>query len=43
MTKESWGHSRVYSFVVGGKTQKTTDSDLWEKHLKNMKRRKTKV
>ena len=40
MTKESWGQARIYSFAVGGKTQKTTDADLWAKHLKNMKRRK---
>lgn len=34
MTKEQWGVSRIYSFVVGGKTQKTADADLWAKHLK---------
>ena len=42
MTKESWGHSRVYSFVVGGKTQKTTDKDLWDRHLKSVKRKQRK-
>ena len=31
MGKEQWAFARVYSFVMGGKTQKTTDSDLWEK------------
>jgi len=31
MGKEQWGYARVYSFVMGGTTQKTTDSDLWEK------------
>jgi len=36
MTKEQWGVARVYSFVVGGRTQKTADKDLWEKH-KNKK------
>ena len=28
---EAWGMARVYSFVGGGKTQKTTDADLWAK------------
>jgi len=32
MTKEQWSYARVYSFVMGGKTQKTADKDLWEKH-----------
>jgi hypothetical protein len=31
-TPEQWGLARVNSFVTGGKTQKTTDSDLWKKH-----------
>jgi hypothetical protein len=31
MSKERWAYARVYSFVMGGKTQKTTDKDLWEK------------
>lgn len=31
---EQWGYARVYSFVMGGKTQSTTDKDLWEKHIK---------
>ena len=35
LTKQQWAYARVYSFVMGGKTQKTTDSDLWDKHLKN--------
>jgi len=30
----AWARARVYSFVSGGKTQKTTDRDLWEEHLK---------
>ena len=32
MTKQQWSYARVYSFVMGGKTQKTADKDLWEKH-----------
>ena len=32
MTKEQWSYARIYSFVMGGKTQKTADKDLWEKH-----------
>ena len=31
-TPEQWGLARVNSFVTGGKTQKTTDADLWKKH-----------
>ena len=30
----AWARARVYSFVSGGKTQRTTDRDLWEEHLK---------
>ena len=30
--KEQWAMARIYSFVGGGKTQKTADKDLWEKH-----------
>lgn len=30
----AWARARVYSFVSGGKTQKTTDRDLWEEHQK---------
>jgi hypothetical protein len=33
-TQVAWARARVYSFVSGGKTQKTTDRDLWEEHLK---------
>jgi len=29
----AWSRARVYSFLTGGKTQKTTDSDLWREHL----------
>ena len=35
LTKEQWAISRIYSFVMGGTTQKTADKDLWNKHLKN--------
>ena len=31
MSKEQWSYARVYSFVMGGKTQKTADKDLWKK------------
>jgi len=40
MSGPQWGYSRIYSFVMGGKTQKTADSDLWKKHLKQKARRK---
>ena len=30
----AWARARVYSFVSGGKTRKTTDKDLWEEHLR---------
>jgi len=30
MGKERWAAARVYSFVMGGKTFKTTDSDVAE-------------
>tara|TARA_R100000657_G_C4642188_1_gene87897 strand:+ start:561 stop:884 length:324 start_codon:yes stop_codon:yes gene_type:complete len=35
MGKEQWAIARVYSFVMGGKTQKTADKDLWNKHKKS--------
>lgn len=31
---EQWGYARIYSFVMGGKTQKTADADLWKKAKK---------
>jgi hypothetical protein len=31
VTQAAWARARVYSFLTGGKTQKTTDKDLWEK------------
>lgn len=30
MGKEQWAMARIYSFVMGGKTQKTADADLWK-------------
>lgn len=30
-TPEQWGLARVNSFIVGGKTRKTADADLWKK------------
>ena len=35
---QQWAMARVYSFAVGGKTQKTADKDLWEKHLKSKRK-----
>jgi len=32
-TPQQWAYARVNSFIVGGNTQKTTDSDLWVKHI----------
>ncbi len=37
---EQWAYGRLYSFVVGGKTQQTADKDLWEKHLASKKKKK---
>ena len=34
-----WAMARIYSFVVGGKTKKTADADLWKKHLKAKKKK----
>jgi nicotinamide mononucleotide adenylyltransferase len=31
-TPTQWGLARVNSFATGGKTQKTTDADLWSQH-----------
>ena len=28
----AWARARVYSFLTGGKTQKTADADLWRRH-----------
>jgi len=35
MSAEQWAQARIYSFVMGGKTQKTADADLWQRHLKS--------
>ena len=32
--KEQWSFARLYSFIMGGKTQKTADADLWARVLK---------
>jgi len=37
MSAVQWGIARVYSFVMNGKTRKTADKDLWQKHLKKKK------
>ena len=37
---QQWAMARVYSFAVGGRTQKTADKDLWTKHLKSKKNKK---
>lgn len=36
-TPEQWGHARVNSFIVGGKTRHTADKDLWSKAKKAKK------
>lgn len=36
-TCEQWAFARVNSFITGGKTTRTDDSDLWEKHKANAK------
>jgi len=40
MSMNAWKFGRIYSFVMGGTTQKTTDADLWKKHLKNKTKKK---
>ena len=37
---EQWAYARIYSFLMGGKTRQTADSDLWAKHLKSKKKNK---
>jgi hypothetical protein len=32
--QQQWAYARVNSFILGGKTQKTTDADLWAAHKK---------
>jgi hypothetical protein len=36
-TAPQWAKARVYSFLTGGKTQRTADKDLWEKHKESKK------
>jgi len=38
MSINQWKTARIYSFVMGGITQKTTDKDLWKKHLNSKKK-----
>lgn len=40
MGKEQWAMARIYSFIMGGKTQKTADADLWERVLKQREKKK---
>ncbi len=37
MSMNAWKFGRIYSFVMGGTTQKTTDRDLWAKHKSKKK------
>ena len=32
----SWARARVYSFLSGGKTQKSADADLWRKYREGL-------
>lgn len=36
-TQVQWALARINSFATGGKTQKTTDKDLWDKYKKGKK------
>ncbi len=36
---QQWAIARIYSFEVGGRTRKTADKDLWEKHKKKIKKK----
>lgn len=36
----AWGHARVHSFIVGGKTATTTDSDMRQEAMRRMNIRK---
>ena len=40
MSGPQWAMARIYSFSVGGRTQKTADADLWAKHMKSKKSKK---
>jgi hypothetical protein len=37
---QAWAFARVNSFIVGGKTRKTADADLWDKWKKSSKKKK---
>lgn len=37
---QAWAYARVNSFIVGGKTRKTADADLWDKWKKSKKSKK---
>lgn len=39
-TQHQWAYARVNSFLTGGKTQKTTDADLWKQAKKHIKESK---
>lgn len=39
---QGWAFARVNSFIVGGKTRKTADADLWDKWKKSGKKSKKK-
>lgn len=39
---QAWAFARVNSFIVGGKTRKTADADLWAKWKKSGKKSKKK-
>jgi hypothetical protein len=39
MSAQQWAMARIYSFAVGGTTRRTTDADLWKKHLQNKKKK----
>jgi hypothetical protein len=34
----AWSRARVYSFLTGGKTQKTADADLWREVIEERKK-----
>ena len=40
MSGQQWAMARIYSFVMGGKTQKTADKDLWQQHKSKINKRK---
>lgn len=38
--QQQWGYARVNSFIVGGKTRRTADKDLWQKYKSSKKKLK---